>query len=87
MNTEQRIWGKVLKNQVNQIEMFTWLSYVLISVETKEADSTNDPELDETICYEINFSDSNSDDSDCGPSFPNDSSDREDEVNFKLLAI
>ena len=47
----------------------------------KEADSTNDPKLDETICYDF------SDDSDGEPLFPIDSSDGEDQVDCLLLAI
>ena len=44
-------------------------------------DSTNDPELDETICYEIIFSDSDDSD-DSGPLFPTDNSDGESEVTI-----
>ena len=44
------------------------------AVETKEANSKNDPELDNTICYEF------SDDSNDVPLFPIDISDGEDQV-------
>ena len=61
-----------MKYLLENIEFF-------ISVEKWEADSTNDPELDETICYEINFSD---DSDDSGPLFPSDHSDGESEVTI-----
>ena len=62
-----------MKYLLENIEFF-------ISVEKWEADSTNDPELDETICYEINFSDSDDSDDQSGPLFPSNNTDVESEV-------